>query len=223
MIGFEEKPARRRADARRPEHVLASMGIYVFTARPMYELLCEDAAQPDSEHDFGRNIIPAMIDVAPRLRVPVPRPQPEGDAVLARRRHAGRVLSGQHGFDRGRSGAEPVRRRLADPHGSADAAAAQDRVLQDGAPGEARRGEAHDSIVCNGCIISGGHVSRSDPLAERAHQQLCRGRGIDPLRRRGRRPVRAHSPGDHRQRRARSRPHATSATTWSTTASAASR
>ena len=37
------------------------MGIYVFTARLMYELLCQDATQPDSDHDFGKNIIPGMI------------------------------------------------------------------------------------------------------------------------------------------------------------------
>ena len=38
------------------------MGIYVFTARFLFEQLCRDATDPDSAHDFGRNIIPSIID-----------------------------------------------------------------------------------------------------------------------------------------------------------------
>src|SRR5206468_439563 len=44
-----------------PGTALASMGIYVFTARNMYELLCQDATKPESDHDFGKNIIPMMM------------------------------------------------------------------------------------------------------------------------------------------------------------------
>ncbi len=38
------------------------MGIYVFTARFLFEQLCLDATRPGSRHDFGRNIIPSIID-----------------------------------------------------------------------------------------------------------------------------------------------------------------
>ena len=55
------------------------MGIYVFTARLMFELLCQDATQPDSDHDFGKNIIPGMIDAAPQVfALPLPRREPQG-------------------------------------------------------------------------------------------------------------------------------------------------
>ena len=60
-----------------------------------------------------------------------------------------------------RPGAEPVRPRMADPHLSAAAAAAEVRLPRRGPRDQARRGEAHDSMVCQGCIISGGHVRRS--------------------------------------------------------------
>lgn len=44
------------------EHLcLGSMGIYVFSARLLYKLLEEDAADPNSAHDFGKNIIPQAI------------------------------------------------------------------------------------------------------------------------------------------------------------------
>jgi len=54
VIGFEEKPARARSN-------LVSMGVYVWSAKALVRRLTEDAAKPDSQHDFGRNIIPAMI------------------------------------------------------------------------------------------------------------------------------------------------------------------
>ena len=48
---------------------LASMGIYVFTARFLFEQLCLDATRPGSKHDFGHNIIPVDHRHAPRLRL----------------------------------------------------------------------------------------------------------------------------------------------------------
>src|SRR5438105_12168688 len=64
VVGFVEKPAAPPAMPGFPDLCLASMGIYVFTARQMYEWLCEDAARQDSNHDFGRDILPPMINTA---------------------------------------------------------------------------------------------------------------------------------------------------------------
>src|SRR5262249_47470429 len=61
IIGFQEKPREPQPMPGDPQQCLASMGIYVFTARLMYELLGQDATRSDSGHDFGKNIIPAMI------------------------------------------------------------------------------------------------------------------------------------------------------------------
>ncbi len=52
---FEEKP-------KNPKSQLASMGIYVFTWEKLKKYLTEDDANPDSDNDFGKNIIPLMLN-----------------------------------------------------------------------------------------------------------------------------------------------------------------
>jgi len=59
---FEEKPPV-------PKSNLASMGIYVFTWSKLKKYLIEDEAKPDSSNDFGKNIIPAMLDAGEKLKV----------------------------------------------------------------------------------------------------------------------------------------------------------
>jgi glucose-1-phosphate adenylyltransferase len=60
MIGFQEKPEEPRTIAGDPEGILASMGIYVFNTELLVRRLIEDA-RSDSSHDFGKDIIPVMI------------------------------------------------------------------------------------------------------------------------------------------------------------------
>ncbi len=62
VVKFEEKPASPPAMPNHPEKSLASMGIYVFNTNFLFERLCYDATQLDSSHDFGNNIIPSIID-----------------------------------------------------------------------------------------------------------------------------------------------------------------
>jgi glucose-1-phosphate adenylyltransferase len=59
---FVEKPAKTESMPDDPKRFLASMGVYVFDARFLYELLCSDANKPESAHDFGKNIIPSIIN-----------------------------------------------------------------------------------------------------------------------------------------------------------------
>ena len=61
IIGFEEKPAEPKTIPGDPEGILASMGIYVFNTEIMVKRLIEDA-RSDSAHDFGKDIIPRMIE-----------------------------------------------------------------------------------------------------------------------------------------------------------------
>jgi len=58
---FDEKPAQPTPAPGNPAVALASMGIYVFNAAFLYEQLVRDAADATSSHDFGRDIIPALI------------------------------------------------------------------------------------------------------------------------------------------------------------------
>ena len=61
IIGFEEKPDNPQPMPHDASQALASMGIYVFSTRFLFEQLCRDATTPGSSHDFGRDIIPSII------------------------------------------------------------------------------------------------------------------------------------------------------------------
>lgn len=62
IIGFQEKPARPAPFPGRPDTALASMGIYVFDAAFLYEQLLLDAREGASSHDFGKNVIPTLVE-----------------------------------------------------------------------------------------------------------------------------------------------------------------
>jgi len=57
---FEEKPAN-------PKSNKASMGVYIFTWDKLRKYLTEDAADPKSSNDFGKNIIPTMLNEGQRM------------------------------------------------------------------------------------------------------------------------------------------------------------
>jgi len=61
ITDFLEKPADPPAMPGHPDVALASMGIYVFDSQYLYKLLEEDALDPASEHDFGKDIIPRAV------------------------------------------------------------------------------------------------------------------------------------------------------------------
>jgi glucose-1-phosphate adenylyltransferase len=58
---FDEKPEQPKHMPGRPDIALASMGIYVFNAPFLFEQLTRDANDPDSSHDFGKDIIPYLL------------------------------------------------------------------------------------------------------------------------------------------------------------------
>ncbi|QDQ27529.1 glucose-1-phosphate adenylyltransferase [Chitinimonas arctica] len=61
IIDFLEKPADPPAMPGREDMSLASMGVYVFDAEYLYQLLEADILLAHSEHDFGKNLIPAAV------------------------------------------------------------------------------------------------------------------------------------------------------------------
>ncbi|MEQ1573354.1 MAG: glucose-1-phosphate adenylyltransferase [Vicinamibacterales bacterium] len=61
VTGFQEKPQSPAPIPGSPDVTLASMGIYIFRSDVLVKALEEDAARPDSQHDFGKNIIPSLI------------------------------------------------------------------------------------------------------------------------------------------------------------------
>jgi glucose-1-phosphate adenylyltransferase len=159
---FEEKPATAKPMPGDSKHFLGSMGIYVFSARVMYELLCEDAARPDSAHDFGKNIIPMMIENGMRVdaypfRDLNGKPTPYWRDVG--------TLDAYYQANMDLVEIDPVL-NLYDSdwpiHTWMQPLPPPKFVFNsEGPAGIARRGEALDSMVCPGCIISGGSVRRS--------------------------------------------------------------
>jgi glucose-1-phosphate adenylyltransferase len=161
LIRFQEKPREPAPMPGEPQLCLASMGIYVFTARLMYELLCQDATRSDSDHDFGKNIIPVLMEShrvqtfrfrdKNRKAVPYWRDVGTLDAYYQANMDLVEIDPVLNLYDK----EWPIRTRqpqLPPPK----------FVFSDEGPrGTARRGEAHDSMVCPGCILSGGHVQRS--------------------------------------------------------------
>jgi glucose-1-phosphate adenylyltransferase len=161
VLGFEEKPKTALGLPHAPQHCLASMGIYLFNAELMYELLCADAARADSQHDFGKNIIPRMIGLHRVYAFPFRDQSGESppywrdvgtlDAYYQTSMDLVEIEPKLNLYDAN----WPIRTYqppLPPPkfvHG------------EEGLGPQFRRGEAIDSMVCQGCIISGGHVRHS--------------------------------------------------------------
>jgi glucose-1-phosphate adenylyltransferase len=61
ILDFVEKPADPPPMPGKPDRALASMGIYIFNARYLFRELERDMHDPNSSHDFGKDIIPKMV------------------------------------------------------------------------------------------------------------------------------------------------------------------
>jgi glucose-1-phosphate adenylyltransferase len=159
IVGFEEKPDDPKTIPGDDKHCLSSMGIYVFTARFLFEQLCMDATRPDSAHDFGRNIIPSIIDTHRVYAFPFRDENRKGDAYW---RDVG-TLDAYFEANMDLVGIDPLLNMYDDEW--------LVRTYQQNLPppkfvfgskGEKeRQGRALDSIVCQGGIVSGGQVERS--------------------------------------------------------------
>jgi glucose-1-phosphate adenylyltransferase len=66
VVSFQEKPRVPKCLPDDPDQFLASMGIYVFDTRTLVRRLIEDA-KSDSQRDFGRNVIPRMVSSEDRV------------------------------------------------------------------------------------------------------------------------------------------------------------
>ncbi len=156
VVGFEEKPEEPKTIPGNPDYALASMGVYVFNAPFLFDELCKDATLPDSSHDFGRNIIPAIINKQRVFAFPFLDENRKQDAYW---RDVGTIDS-YYQANIELTEVEP-QLNLYDDHWPV-------RTYQHNLPppkfvfnSENRCGAAYDSIVCAGAIVSGGQVTRT--------------------------------------------------------------
>jgi glucose-1-phosphate adenylyltransferase len=91
IIGFVEKPANPPGMPGNPELALVSMGIYVFDTSTLFDLLRRDAADPHSNHDFGKDIVPWVVKHGKAIAHPFDRSCVRTDADGAYWRDVGTV------------------------------------------------------------------------------------------------------------------------------------
>jgi glucose-1-phosphate adenylyltransferase len=160
VLKFLEKPSNPQPMPDDPEKCLASMGVYVFNTDFLFEQLCQDATDPTSKHDFGRNIIPSLIGNA-HLRAYPFRDKNTGCGHYWR--DVG-TLDAIYEANMDLVSVNPEL-NLYDPEWNVRTYHPQlpppKFVFAQADLPDPRVGHAVDSIVCNGSILSGGAVSRS--------------------------------------------------------------
>jgi glucose-1-phosphate adenylyltransferase len=159
IVDFVEKSSDPIALQGRPDRSLASMGIYAFTSRFLYEQLQRDATLADSTHDFGRDVIPHIVSHHSAIAHEFGIASMGGSGGSVYWRDVGTVDAY---WEANIELTEVV------PQLNLYDAGWPIWTYQEQAPGakfvfdEAeRRGVAVNSIVSGGCIISGAHVQRS--------------------------------------------------------------
>jgi glucose-1-phosphate adenylyltransferase len=159
VVGFQEKPEEPKPIPDDPEHALASMGVYVFGARFLFEQLCLDATRQGSTHDFGRDVIPAVIETHRVFAYPFMDENRKQDAYW---RDVG-TLDAYHEANMDLVSVDPqlnlYDRRWPIRTYQPDYPPPK-FVFAERGP-SARCGQALDSIVCLGSILSGGQAERS--------------------------------------------------------------
>ena len=159
IVGFEEKPREPKPIPGDPGYCLASMGIYVFTARFLFEQLCRDATRSESAHDFGRNIIPSIIHSHRVFAFPFRDENRKGAAYW---RDVG-TLDAYYEANMDLVSVDPQLNMYDDiwPVRTYQPNLPPPKFVFGSQSSDERVGRAIDSIVCQGSIISGGSVIRS--------------------------------------------------------------
>jgi glucose-1-phosphate adenylyltransferase len=153
---FVEKPAHPPAMPDRPDHALASMGIYIFNTNFLFEQLIKDADTPGSSHDFGKDIIPQVIKKYRVFAYPFRDVQ---SGVQAYWRDVGEV-DAYWAANMELIGINPEL-NLYDKDWPIWTYQAQTPPAKFVFDDDDRRGLAVDSMVSGGCVISGAEVRHS--------------------------------------------------------------
>lgn len=162
ISGFTEKPKHPESLPDQPDQALVSMGIYVFTTKLLKKVLKEDSQDQSSSHDFGKDILPKLIERVPSFAY---RFVDENRKEELYWRDVG-TIDAFWEANMDLASVDPIF-NLYDkkwPIGTnAEPAPPAKFVFADLVCNtkDGRAGLAMDSLVSNGCIIAGGQVIRS--------------------------------------------------------------
>jgi glucose-1-phosphate adenylyltransferase len=162
VVAFHEKNPHAPTIERSPDHVYASMGNYLFATRTLLKALREDAADEASSHDFGRDILPRLVSERQAIYAydfetnKIPGDPPE---ALAYWRDVGTIDAYWEANMDLRS-VKPAL-NLYNRQWPLRSSGFSDPPAKFTFDDQNRRGEAVDSIVSGGCILSGGRVKNS--------------------------------------------------------------
>jgi glucose-1-phosphate adenylyltransferase len=159
VVGFEEKPKKPKPIPGMPDMSLASMGVYIFNTDIIIEELKADAEKKTSSHDFGKDIIPSMIKTG---KVFAYNFKDENKKAAKYWRDVG-TIDGYWESNMDLVSVDPLL-NLYDNEWPIRTYVSQNPpakfVFAQETKG-GRLGISLDSIVCDGCIISGGRVQNS--------------------------------------------------------------
>jgi glucose-1-phosphate adenylyltransferase len=161
ILRFDEKPANPRQMHGAPGKCLASMGNYLFEPELLVKALIEDSSRPNSSHDFGKDLIPALIDSVPTYAYNFMTNRVRGDSEdnLAYWRDVG-TLDAYYEANMDLRDARPhlnLYNQYWPLHTAYyDQPPAKFVFNEDG-----RRGQALHSVLSEGSIVSGGMVRNS--------------------------------------------------------------
>jgi glucose-1-phosphate adenylyltransferase len=156
IIGFDEKPEHPNPIPGKPDLCLASMGNYIFNTDFLYEQTIKDADTPGTQHDFGRNVIPSIINDYQVYAYPFRDPETGSQAYW-------RDVGTLDAFWEANIEMVSVSPQLnlydnSWPVFTHQIQSPPAKFVFDEAD---RRGEAIDSMVSGGCIVSGAYVRKS--------------------------------------------------------------
>jgi glucose-1-phosphate adenylyltransferase len=161
VTGFDEKPERTREMPGAPGMCLASMGNYLFDPGVLRTAVIEDSQSDRSNHDFGRDLIPDLINRVPVYAYNFMTNRIRGDSEdnLSYWRDVG-TLDAYFESNMDLRDARP-RLNLYNPHWPLRTAYYDQPAAKFVFNENGRRGMALHSVVSEGCIVSGGRVQNS--------------------------------------------------------------
>jgi glucose-1-phosphate adenylyltransferase len=156
IIGFEEKPANPKRSRLHSDKVNASMGVYLFNTQLLVPILIDDAENPASAHDFGKDILPRIIG---KHRVFAYNFRDENKKETSYWRDVG-TIDAYHEANLDLCAVSPVF-NLYDKSWPLHTWQQQYPPAKFVFGDPERTGTAIDSIVAGGSIVSGGRVTKS--------------------------------------------------------------